>query len=46
MKEFDRKMDLMMAFQSLELFMGIKFKTRQTQRLPRTIVAFLSPQEK
>ena len=41
MKEFDGKMDLMMAFQNLELFMGIKFKTRQTQRLPRTIVAFL-----
>ena len=46
MKEFDRKMDLMMAFQNLELFMGIKFETRQTQRLPRTIVAFISPQEK
>lgn len=46
MKEFDRKIDLVMALQNLELFMGVKFETWQTQRLSRTIVAFLSPQEK
>lgn len=46
MKEFDQKIDLVMALPNLELFMGVKFETWQTQRLSRTIVAFLSPQEK